>query len=78
MYSIVIIIIIIIGIRLLGSNYAIDSQEAGALTHNWNDIHVYSNSWGPNDNGLTLSGPDQDSLVTEAFFEGVNRVFRRI
>ena len=37
------------------------------------DIHVYSNSWGSNDNGLTLSGPDQDSLVTEAFFEGVNR-----
>ena len=34
-----------------------DSDEANALSHLNNDIDIYSNSWGPSDNGQTLSGP---------------------
>ena len=34
-----------------------DNDEANALSHLNNDIHIYSNSWGPSDNGQTLSGP---------------------
>ena len=34
-----------------------DNDEANALSHLNNDIDIYSNSWGPSDNGQTLSGP---------------------
>ena len=34
-----------------------DSDEANALSHLNDDIDIYSNSWGPSDNGNTLSGP---------------------
>ena len=34
-----------------------DSDEANALSHLNDDIDIYSNSWGPSDNGRTLSGP---------------------
>ena len=34
-----------------------DSDEANALSHLNDDIDIYSNSWGPSDNGQTLSGP---------------------
>ena len=32
-------------------------QEAGALSHNRNNIHIYSNSWGPPDYGTVASRP---------------------
>ena len=34
-----------------------DNDEANALSHLNDDIDIYSNSWGPSDNGQTLSGP---------------------
>ena len=34
-----------------------DSDEANALSHLNNDIHIYSNSWGPSDNGNVLEAP---------------------
>ena len=36
-----------------------DQDEANALSHMNNDIDIYSNSWGPSDNGNTLgsAGP---------------------
>ena len=34
-----------------------DTDEGNALSHLNNDIDIYSNSWGPSDNGQTLSGP---------------------
>ena len=42
-----------------------DSDEASALSHLNNDIDIYSNSWGPSDNGNTLgsAGP----LILAAF-----------
>ncbi|KAL5493438.1 hypothetical protein EMCRGX_G014620 [Ephydatia muelleri] len=47
----------IAGIRLLGNKGATDIQEANALSHLNNDIHIYSNSWGPTDDGMTVQGP---------------------
>jgi len=34
-----------------------DSMEADALSFENNDVDIYSNSWGPSDNGQTLSAP---------------------
>lgn len=45
------------GIRLIGKTGATDAQEANALSHLSNYIQIYSNSWGPNDDGKTVAGP---------------------
>ncbi|MDP6869297.1 MAG: S8 family serine peptidase [Candidatus Poseidoniaceae archaeon] len=34
-----------------------DNDEAGALSHLKDDIDIYSNSWGPSDDGETLQAP---------------------
>lgn len=47
-----------VGIRLLSSTGATDAQMADALSYQNNIISVYSNSWGPLDNGRTVAGPD--------------------
>jgi len=39
------------GIRLLGGSVIYDSTEARAL------VDVYSNSWGPSDEGMVVEGP---------------------
>lgn len=44
------------GLRLIGSPVS-DAQIAAALAHQRDAIHILSNSWGPPDNGSTLSGP---------------------
>jgi len=44
------------GIRLI-SAVTTDQQEANGLTYKPQNISIYSNSWGPNDDGLTLEGP---------------------
>ena len=44
------------GIRLLGN--VTPSNASAALTWLNQDIAIYSNSWGPPDNGLLLEGPD--------------------
>lgn len=45
----------LVGHRLLGAES--DLNEAGALTRNGQFIDIYSNSWGPQDDGLRLEGP---------------------
>ncbi len=40
-----------------------DSTEADALTFENDDIDIYSNSWGPSDDGSTLSGPGPLTLA---------------
>lgn len=51
------------GIRLLGSQPSTDANEAEALSYmNQNNL-IYSNSWGPIDDGLRLEGP---GTLTEA------------
>ena len=44
------------GLRIL-SGTVTDSMEASALNYNWDVNHIYSNSWGPYDNGYG-AGPD--------------------
>jgi autotransporter-associated beta strand protein len=44
------------GIRLIAQTTS-DQQEANGLTHRLQDIDIYSNSWGPNDDGMTLEAP---------------------
>ena len=60
-----------IGLLLLGAPFG-DGQTAGALSHNRNDIDIYSNSWGPSDFGFAVDGPG--SLTRQAFMEGATEV----
>lgn len=50
------------GLRLIGSPVS-DAQIAAALAHQRDAIHILSNSWGPPDNGSTLSGPGALALT---------------
>ena len=50
-------IIFYAGIRLIGNKGVTDIQMANALSHLNNDIHIYTNSWGPRDDGMTVAGP---------------------
>lgn len=45
----------LVGIRLIGG-FQTDEQDASALSHSNQVIHVKNNSWGPSDNGTTLGG----------------------
>jgi len=44
------------GIRLI-SDYFSDADTAMGLTFKYQDNHIYSNSWGPYDNGVIVEGP---------------------
>jgi len=46
------------GIRLI-SQATTDAQEASALTYRTDLNHIYSNSWGPPDDGRRLEGPER-------------------
>ena len=56
------------GIRLI-SKSATDSQEAQALTYEYNLNDVYSNSWGPTDDGKTLEGPGR--VLSSSFLDAI-------
>ena len=45
-----------LGIRLI-ADYTTDAQEAAGLTFHTDVNHIYSNSWGPNDDGRRLEKP---------------------
>lgn len=49
-----------------------DIVEAGSLSLKPNYIDIYSNSWGPKDDGATVDGPG--TLAKKAFVEGVTKV----
>lgn len=57
----------LVGLRLIAGNVS-DAQEAEALTWKNDIIHLYSNSWGPADDGADLR--DAGSLVKAAFANG--------
>jgi hypothetical protein len=59
------------GIRMLDGSVA-DVVEAASLSYNSDHIDVYSNSWGPNDDGQTLEGPGP--LATKALINGATKV----
>ena len=44
------------GLQLISCSTT-DTRESAALSHERQDIDIYSNSWGPSDNGETLEGP---------------------
>lgn len=56
------------GVRMLDGDVT-DAVEARSLGLNNQHIHIYSASWGPDDNGKTVDGPGE--LATRAFIEGV-------
>jgi hypothetical protein len=49
-----------------------DVVEAQSLSLNPQHIHIYSASWGPEDDGKTVDGPAK--LAKEAFLRGVTEV----
>ncbi|XP_072004515.1 furin isoform X2 [Engystomops pustulosus] len=59
------------GVRMLDGEVT-DAVEARSLGLNPNHIHIYSASWGPEDDGKTVDGPAH--LAEEAFFRGVKQV----
>ncbi|KAG8575407.1 hypothetical protein GDO81_009543 [Engystomops pustulosus] len=58
------------GVRMLDGEVT-DAVEARSLGLNPNHIHIYSASWGPEDDGKTVDGPAH--LAEEAFFRGVKQ-----
>jgi len=49
-----------------------DAVEAKSLSLNPQHIHIYSASWGPDDDGQTVDGPGP--LARKAFHDGVTIV----
>ncbi|NJP06456.1 MAG: S8 family serine peptidase [Chloroflexaceae bacterium] len=56
------------GLRLLAAPTT-DADEAEALTYAYDDIALYSNSWGPYDDGAHVEAPGE--LTRAAFADGV-------
>uniref|UniRef100_A0AAY4CEV3 P/Homo B domain-containing protein n=1 Tax=Denticeps clupeoides TaxID=299321 RepID=A0AAY4CEV3_9TELE len=56
------------GVRMLDGEVT-DMVEAQSLSRNPQHIHIYSASWGPEDDGKTVDGPAK--LAKEAFLRGV-------
>jgi subtilisin-like proprotein convertase family protein len=56
------------GLRLIAGP-STDADEAAALTHQYHTIHIFSNSWGPFDDGARLEGPG--TLTLAALEDGV-------
>ncbi|XP_052221797.1 furin-like protease kpc-1 isoform X21 [Dreissena polymorpha] len=62
----------IAGLRLIDSTIgATMADEAAALNYKLSDIDIYSNSWGPSDNGQSVA--PLPSVVNAAFKEGVEK-----
>lgn len=57
-----------LGIRML-DGLITDIIEARSLSLNPQHIHIYSASWGPEDDGMTVDGPGV--LAMEAFYRGI-------
>ena len=60
----------IAGERILSGDVT-DAIEASALSFAWDKNHIYSNSWGPWDNGGTVEGPG--ALCKKAFEDGTQK-----
>lgn len=61
------------GVRMLDGAIT-DIVEAQSLSLQPQHIHIYSASWGPEDDGRTVDGPGL--LTQEAFRRGVTKVTR--
>ncbi len=58
----------LVGLRLIGGT-AGDAQEGASLAHSNQVIHIYNNSWGPNDDGFVKGGAG--TLAQAALRNGV-------
>ncbi|KAJ2880889.1 pheromone processing endoprotease [Coemansia asiatica] len=58
------------GIRML-SREVTDQDEIGALNYAMDTNWIYSCSWGPNDDGATVQGPNK--VIEDAFINGIER-----
>ncbi|XP_034443376.1 furin (paired basic amino acid cleaving enzyme) b [Hippoglossus hippoglossus] len=58
------------GVRMLDGEVT-DMVEAHSLSLNPQHIHIYSASWGPEDDGKSLDGPAK--LAKEAFLQGITK-----
>lgn len=63
------------GVRMLDGEVT-DVVEAHSLSLNPQHIHIYSASWGPEDDGKSLDGPAK--LAKEAFLQGITKVSLRL
>ena len=61
------------GVRLLSPTYHTDAAEATAFGLYSQHIHIYSNSWGPKDNGISVDGPGK--LAHAALQQGTEEVY---
>ena len=52
-----------------------DAVEAASLSFNRSHIHIYSASWGPDDDGRVVDGPGP--LAKKSFENGIKYVRRR-
>uniref|UniRef100_A0A3B4VKW6 Neuroendocrine convertase 1 n=1 Tax=Seriola dumerili TaxID=41447 RepID=A0A3B4VKW6_SERDU len=59
-----------LGIRML-DGIVTDAIEASSIGFNPNHVHIYSASWGPNDDGKTVEGPGR--LAQKAFEYGIQK-----
>lgn len=61
----------LLGIRMLDGDVT-DVVEATAIGTKPEYIHIYSASWGPDDDGRTVDGPGP--LTKQAFEQGIKKV----
>ena len=64
-------ILLAVGVRMLDGDVT-DVTEADSLSLSPQHIDIYSSSWGPNDDGRTIEGPDV--LAQKAFTNGITEV----
>ncbi|KAG6876745.1 hypothetical protein C0993_000722 [Termitomyces sp. T159_Od127] len=57
------------GVRILSGPIS-DVDEAAALNYGFNNVSIYSCSWGPPDNGQAMDGPGY--LIKKAVVNGIN------
>ena len=57
---------------MLGRKKTSNIQDASAVSHQRNAIDIYSNSWGPADDGCIVGGPE--TLTLTALKEGTQLV----
>ena len=58
---------------MLDQPYMTDLIEANSMGHKPDDIHIYSASWGPTDDGKTVDGPRGATM--RSIVKGVNEVY---
>lgn len=64
-------LLFIIGVRMLDGDVT-DVVEGNSLSFRSQHIDIYSSSWGPDDDGLTVDGPG--TLAKNAFTNGITKV----